>query len=281
MITAEQRETRKRHLGASDIAAILGLNPFRTPADVYLEKTADLEPSEDTEAIEIGNDFERPLLAWAEREIGMPFIYNCDTITHKNGVMIAHLDAAIAETDVPVEAKVTAKTDDWGDSGTGVVPDAYLVQVHAQMMCVGVDEAYIAALLGGFRMTRRLYHIHLNSDLAKTIEDEALSWWDRHVIAGLMPDSAPSLEVVRRIKRQPGVVVPIRPELAEAYVAAKEASNLAKMAEDDARARLEAALAGADGGECAGFEVCFKNVNVKAYSVEARTDRRLTCKAAK
>lgn len=280
-ITAEQLKTRRKHLGASDVAAVLGINPFRSAADVWLEKMHDVEPSPDSEAVEIGNDFEKPLLRWAEKQIGMELVYDCETVTHPNGIMISHPDSMVLDARFPVEGKCSAMTYEWGDSGTGVVPDIYLVQVHAQMMCLGVDEAYIAAFLGGFRMTRRLYHIRLNIDLARTIEDTCLAWWDRHVVAGVMPDSAPSMEVVRRIRPRPGTVVPIDPRLAEAYIAAKEQSKTAKAIEDDARARLEAALAGADGGECPGYVVEFKNINVKGYAVEARTDRRLTCKASK
>ena len=39
MITEEQRIARKNGLGGSDIAAICGMNPYKSPYDVWLEKT--------------------------------------------------------------------------------------------------------------------------------------------------------------------------------------------------------------------------------------------------
>ena len=45
-ITDEQRERRKTRLGSTDIAAILGVDHFRTAYDVYLEKTDKLEEIE-------------------------------------------------------------------------------------------------------------------------------------------------------------------------------------------------------------------------------------------
>ena len=38
MITEKQRLERKKSIGGSDVAAILGLSPWKTPGDVYLEK---------------------------------------------------------------------------------------------------------------------------------------------------------------------------------------------------------------------------------------------------
>lgn len=282
MLTAEQRQVRKSFLGASDVAAILGLDEFRSGADVYLSKTADMVDDVGDPAA-LGNHFERPILQWAEKTLG-PLAYDIPTVFAANGVMCANLDALEPIKGRPVEAKMSGINDEWGDSGTDNVPKKYLVQVHAQMLCNGGDVAYLAALLTGVRSIResvRLYEIPRNEELLKAIEDECLEWWDKHIVAGVMPDSAPSMETVRKIRRQPGKVVPLDPAIAAEYIAAKQGTKAAKDLEDDARARLEAALAGADAGECPGYTVEFKDVNVKEYTVAARTDRRLTCKAAK
>ncbi len=38
-ITNRQRKLRQDHIGSSDMAAILGVDPWRTAYDVWLEKT--------------------------------------------------------------------------------------------------------------------------------------------------------------------------------------------------------------------------------------------------
>lgn len=280
-ITPEQLKNRKKFLGASDISAILGINPFRTAADVFLEKTCDVLPSADSEAADIGNSFELPMLKWAEKRIGAPLDFDPEPCVASNGIMVSHLDAAVVGADHPVEGKCTAKTEEWGDENTDQIPPMHLIQVHAQMICTETELAYVAAFLAGFRMERRLYRIRVNADLARTIEDEACKWWERHVVAGVMPDSAPSIEVARRIKPKPGLVVPVRPELAKALHDAKEQTKQAAKQEEEIKARLLAELGGADGGDCPGWVVVQKDINVKEYTVAARTDRRLTVKPAK
>lgn len=280
-ITAEQAATRKKFLGASDIGAILGVNPFRNAADVWVEKTQSVAPFDDTESIEIGNDFERPLLNWAERKIKRTLVFDLPTAYHPNGIMCANLDAAVMGDNLPVEAKCTAMSEEWGDEGTDIVPSSYLVQLTAQMMCCGVDRGYIAAFLGGFRMARRLYAIELNTELAEAINEQACEWWEKYVVGGVMPNAAPSIDVVKRIQPRPGTVVPVSVETARAFIAANEKAKEAEKEKEEAKARLLAELGGADGGECEGFDIAVKSVNVKEYTVQARTDRRLTCKAAK
>lgn len=41
-ITQKQREFRRSHIGSSDIAAILGKDPYKTAYDVWLDKTGQL-----------------------------------------------------------------------------------------------------------------------------------------------------------------------------------------------------------------------------------------------
>ena len=43
----EWLKKRKNYLGGTDLAAICGLNPYRTALDVYLDKTSD-DIAEDT-----------------------------------------------------------------------------------------------------------------------------------------------------------------------------------------------------------------------------------------
>lgn len=280
-ITAEQAKTRKQYLGASDVAAVLGLNPYKTPADVWLEKTSDIEPSDDTEATSIGNDFERPMIAWAEARIGKPLVYSPDTSFAANGIMACHLDAQVVSEPTPVEVKCSAKTDEWGDEGTDIVPQTYLVQIHAQAICTGAEVAYLAAFLAGFRMERRLYTIPINGELTRVIEDECCAWWDKYVVTGMMPPSAPSLDVVKRIRPREGVVVEIDPALVERFDKARVAAKVAREQEDAAKAAILAAMNGAEGATCPGWVVMNKQMSRKGYVVEPTTFRQLTVKAAK
>src|SRR5690606_4046622 len=56
MSEQEWLEARTRGIGGSDAATVLGLNKWRTPFELWLEKTGQVEPvSSDSEAAYFGN----------------------------------------------------------------------------------------------------------------------------------------------------------------------------------------------------------------------------------
>jgi len=56
---SEWLKWRKKGIGGSDAAAIAGLNPWKSPIAVYLDKIGETEPIEDNERMRIGRDFRR------------------------------------------------------------------------------------------------------------------------------------------------------------------------------------------------------------------------------
>lgn len=58
-LTKKQLETRKAGISASDVAAILGLNPYRRPINVWQDKLTPVEDREEVESQELGHFFEK------------------------------------------------------------------------------------------------------------------------------------------------------------------------------------------------------------------------------
>jgi predicted phage-related endonuclease len=131
MLTPEQRELRKKHLGASDIPALFGLDPFKMGADVWLSKTANVaEPEVQSEALDMGNAFEAPLLEWAAKELGVQISvepFRLFSVCEQHPIFSATLDAAIGtmkeNIQEAIEAKTTSRSEEWGEPGTDAVPD--------------------------------------------------------------------------------------------------------------------------------------------------------------
>ena len=67
-ITEAQRERRKKHLGSTDLPAILGVDPWRNAYDVWLEKTDKLEKGKEKNYQGAGHLFEEGVLRWAEAD---------------------------------------------------------------------------------------------------------------------------------------------------------------------------------------------------------------------
>ena len=61
---------RRQRIGATDVSAIMGVNPYSTAYDVWLDKTGKLEPWDGNDATSIGNILEPSILDEAERRWG-------------------------------------------------------------------------------------------------------------------------------------------------------------------------------------------------------------------
>jgi predicted phage-related endonuclease len=123
----------------------------------------------------------------------------------------------------------------------------YLVQCHVQALVSGLDVVHVPALLGG--RGRAMYRVIPNKDLMDLILERATEFWEKHVQADIPPDSPPTLEVVRYLKKTPGKRVPIEAakvrEWRELDAAAKDMTKKA----DAAKAVVLALLGDAVEGE--------------------------------
>jgi len=106
-ITDKQKELRKKHIGASESAAILGLSPYKTPYDVWLLKTGKVEsPASVGEAGDIGNMIEDGLLDYGASELGVRILKNQFRV-HTNGILSATHDALVVDVMEGMEAKTS------------------------------------------------------------------------------------------------------------------------------------------------------------------------------
>lgn len=102
MITAEQREERRKWVGASDVAAILGLDEFRTANDIWASKVHELDDLKKS-AAGYGDDLEPIALDRAERLFG-ELLYRFDTMHVPDTHLAANPDA-VAQRRWPVHTR--------------------------------------------------------------------------------------------------------------------------------------------------------------------------------
>lgn len=279
MLTARQAEKQVRNqgVGASEVAAVLGLDPWRSAWDLWAMKTEKHEESERgadaTEAQDIGNLIEDTTAALAERRLGVRLVKPTATYRADNGFMFANLDRQVERAmrgAANCELKSTGIADGWGDEGTDQVPERVLLQVTAQMVCSGSDFSHVARLLGRFGFSFAMYAVPFNPTLGRIVEDRVGEFWNNHVVRDIPPtDSLPSIGVVSHIRRTPGKVIDLRPAVVAEFAAAKAARKDAEEKEERAKAGLLAALGDAEGGKCAGWSVSFKAVNTKRLDTDA------------
>lgn len=286
MLDAKSREARRTRLGSSDLPAILGLDTYRSAADVWLEKTGRLTGEGKTSsAIDRGNLLEPYLLDWAETQLDQQIERDVMLMpSPDDGMRIANLDGRTVNHEI-VEAKTTVLTDDWGEPYTDQVPERVLAQVHHQFAVAGRDfrVAYVPVLLPGFRtLDLRMYKIERNEELCEIITADAVDFMERFVRADVAPDDyRPSLETLKRVQRVPEKVVDVTDELFLRVQQARLRASEADKAKKAAEAELIAALGDAEGGACGAGTIAYMEQTRKAYEVAEATFRVLQLKVKK
>ncbi len=249
---SNDRIPSQSNLGASEVAAVLGMSPWATPFDIWARKTGRMGEQEETRVMRLGNLLEPVVLTLAEDELG-PLDRQPQTLLIPNSPIVCHLDAKVASSGIPVEAKTAGVecpiVGNWGEDGTDDIPDYYWVQLAMYVKASQKDLGYLAAYLGGRGF--RMYVCPARHELADQIVNDVGEWWDRHIIGDRQPEnSAPSEETMRRMKRQP-VTVDLAAEaiqLADDYAKVRQHRLDAERQEK----AIQATLAGMMGDAMAG-----------------------------
>lgn len=188
--------SRAQGLGASEVAAVLGLSPWMTPWDVYVRKTGMYDQAATTSAQRRGQRLEAAVIDWYAEETGTTIVERGTDYLHPRvgpeSWMLATPDAIGVDEAGPllVEAKTTRRLDGWGQAGTDQVPIYYAAQIAWQLAVVGpganigrADLAVYCAISDEFRV----YHLRRDRALEDALIGRCRAWWERHVVGGEPP----------------------------------------------------------------------------------------------
>lgn len=187
-------------IGASDIAAIMGVSKYASKLDVYMDKTGQ-RTVEENAAMRWGilkeplirDEFAKltgldifhstPKSNILVRDKEMAYFY-----CHPDGLIVAknngHYDAGL-------EVKTAGQfmADKWGEPGSDDVPEDYLLQCQWSMMCTGLDLWHLAVLIGSSDF--RTYQIARNQKLVEKMESAGYQFWNDHVLPQCPPNPGP------------------------------------------------------------------------------------------
>lgn len=191
MFTAEER---RKYIGGSDIASILGMSRWKTPFTLWLEKTGEVEPSDlsDNEAVQLGTELEEFVAQKFSRVTGLKVRKRTAIYTHKKyPFLAAHVDRLIVGTDELLECKTCSsyKAEEWEDiivkeeiDGKIVekviekIPQEYLLQVMWYLGITNKKRGYIAVLIGGQKFKYR--KIDFDAELFDSMLKAAIEFWN-------------------------------------------------------------------------------------------------------
>ena len=167
---------RQLGIGGSDVAPILGLSKWRTPLDVYNDKTSDTLDDIDNTSMEWGRRLE-PVIRQKYADVtGMPVVQPSamfQSVLHP--FMVANVDGIRADGAL-VEIKTARSGTDWGDEGTDQIPEYYFTQVQHYMAVLGADRCDVAVLIGGSDF--RIYTVERDEEIIDMLIEEERKFWD-------------------------------------------------------------------------------------------------------
>lgn len=258
---------RSRFIGGSDCAAILGLSPWRTPLECYLEKTGRLPMVEHDPArmkvLNRGKRWEAPaldmLLDALEDQHGLRpklIARNRRYIDPERDFLAAEIDAEIELDGEPVNVEVKTVhpfvAKDWGDfDDDGNLTDEIPVHDAAQcahgLMVTGRQRCIVGALVGADNMTP--YEVLRDDETIAGIREKEVYFWTEHVLRGLPPEPLRIEDVYRLFRRDAETKLEATQELSEAVAKLRQLRDMAKTCEaqaDEIKFQIGCALLGQD-----------------------------------
>lgn len=248
-------EARRKHIGASDTPAILGVSPFKNAADVFYTKGEYQTEEVTTEAMETGNRLERPLLAFAHEKLGVE-IETDDLFRvsegRDGGIMSALLDGSIVGKPEAVEAKYVgpAFAPDWGPEGTDQIPAGVVVQCQHQMYVADLERVHVVAAIARYSLDWCLFLVERNEPLIDVIVDADVRFWNEYVLPGVCPpDVLPALDTLKALVRVADKVVKVPKALVKELDRARAARSFVDGQVKQVEAAMLKALGDAEAGD--------------------------------
>ena len=148
---ADWLELRRQGIGGSDASVVCGINRYKSPVELWMEKTDQMPSQEAGEAAYWGTQLEPFVRAEFTKRTGIEVIHTMQLLqSEEHPFMLANLDGICDVPDVGkciFEAKTASayKASEWEDT----IPDEYMLQVQHYMAVTGYAGTYIAVLIGG------------------------------------------------------------------------------------------------------------------------------------
>jgi putative phage-type endonuclease len=183
------KQQRTKGIGGSDVAAILGVSPYKTPLRVYLEKKGEIDNTEDNEAMYWGRVLEDVVAKEFEKRTGYKIQEAQYIVQHKElPCLIGNLDRLIVDDqNVPIgvlECKTASSYTSarWND---GEVPEEYLLQLMHYLNITQLQFGYLAVLIGG--NIYKTIKIEKNDELIQVMMDKCKHFWEEFIEKDIAP----------------------------------------------------------------------------------------------
>ncbi|WP_028310958.1 YqaJ viral recombinase family protein [Derxia gummosa] len=216
---------RQKYLGGSDVAAILGISPWRTPLDVFLDKVRGREEITDPAKLKVlrrGTRMEPYILDLLAEEEGIEIVARGERyLDPTHDFIAAEIDA---ETDdgrnIEIKSSSPFKSREWGEQQTDRIPVYYAAQAMHGLMVTGREQAIFGVLIGSDDF--RVYRLDRDEETIAAIREKEVEFWQR--VQANDPPAASTVDDVLRFygPKDDGAALTAPAHIAEAVAQLKQ-----------------------------------------------------------
>ena len=178
---------RSKGLGGSDAACICGISKYKSPVELWMEKTGQIKPKESGEAAYWGTILEPIVRKEFSLRSNLKVKIIKSMLQHsKYDFMLANLDGVVIDPECGeciFEAKTASvfKSDQWKDDN---IPQEYMLQIQHYMAVTGYNKTYIAVLIGGNQFKYKV--VERDDELINMLIKLEEDFWE-HVVTNTPP----------------------------------------------------------------------------------------------
>jgi len=289
-------QDRRKFLGGSDIAAILGLSPWKNAVDLWLDKiTPPVEDGRNWAAKRRGSRMEPYILDMIREDYGLEIVAAGNRyIDHEHDFLAAEIDFEYRDPETgevengEIKTVHPFKKREWGETETDSLPLYYLTQVHHGLGVRRARRCRVFALIGD---DLRPYVVERDDELIDSLRGHAVGFWQKYVLPKVQPplnfdDGRDAIETLKRLyPGTDGTVIDANPEHEHWRAVMHTAQEMAKKYEavvDGAKAHLLSEMGNATALQFSdGQAFIRKEIKKKAYTVNFSATRYIDARFGK
>ena len=170
---------RKKGIGGSDVAVLLGIGKWKSPVELWLEKTGQgTDLPADNEAMEWGRIMEPVIRKHFEEVTGKTVVEVHAIMQHpRHKFMIADVDGVTEDDEgnpaiLEIKTASEYKRSEWSEG----VPAYYETQVQHYLAVTGLSKAFVAVLIGGNSFS--VFEVDADKDVQKMLIKAESEFWN-------------------------------------------------------------------------------------------------------
>lgn len=220
---------RSKYIGGSDAAGILGISPYKTQLDVYLDKVeprVEIVPEGRRRVLERGHRMEPYIVMMlAEQEQLTVVARNMRHVDSEHPFLAAEIDAEYVEPkthkrrNIEIKTVTPWKSREWGEQDTDAIPPYYTAQAMHGLMVTGRDVTLMGVLIGGDDF--RVYRVERDEETIAGLRRHELDFWKR-VVERRPPEPTTSADVQRLFDVDAGKTVEASGDVLQALLDLRE-----------------------------------------------------------